>query len=197
MSGGEINLSPCQELKEVFVMAVFTKWKGIFKSQQTFLDSIKLYFGTDEDAYVDFDGSNFRAYPLTDTSGNIAAGKIASSVVTKAMLNSEVYTIEHIILTGNTNDFDNETVKLTKLWSAGTIVRVVYFTNAALGTSLGIDIVDGATDGSGTDVIDSCADNLNGSDVNSLTTPYALSAGDYINVTFDDVTDDVSFTIDI
>jgi len=120
-----------------------------------------------------------------------------ASTVTKAKLNSEVYTIEHICLTGNTNDFDNETVILTRLWSAGTVVRVVYFTNAALGTSLGIDIVDGATDGNGTDVIDSCADNLSGSDVNSLTTPYAVSAGDYINVTFDDVTNDVSFTIDI
>jgi hypothetical protein len=52
---------------------------------------------------------------------------------------------------------------------------------------VGIDVVDGGTDGSGTDVIDSSEDNLNGLDHNTLSTPYALSAGDHLNVTVDDI----------
>ncbi|KKL26405.1 hypothetical protein LCGC14_2395650, partial [marine sediment metagenome] len=69
--------------------------------------------------------------------------------------------------------------------------------DAAIGTSLGIDVVDGATDGNGSDVIDSCSDNLNGSDVNALTTPYALSAGDYINLVVDDITNSIYIRVDI
>jgi len=111
--------------------------------------------------------------------------ELPATCVDKADLATEVYQ-ELVIPVSFT--LDNQTVKLYKCWSACTVVRVAYFTNQACGTNLGIDVVDGGTAGAGTTVIDSCSDNLNGSDVNDLTTPYALSAGDYINVTVDDVT---------
>ena len=148
-------------------------------------------------AIIDIGAATFILTGITMSFAGSGDVDLPANSVDKADLATEVYTIEHITMSGNTNDFDSETIKLTELWSAGTVVKVAYFTNAALGTNLGIDILDGGTDGSGTDVIDSCSDNLNGSDVNNLTTPYALSAGDYINVKFDDVTNDVSFTIDI
>jgi len=122
---------------------------------------------------------------------------LPSGCVDKADLAAEVYTIEHITLAGSTNDFDNQTVKVAQLWSAGTVIRVTYFTSAIIGTGLGIDILDGGAAGAGTDVIDSCSDNLSGLDTNTLTTPHALSAGDYICVKFDDVSAAVDFTIDI
>jgi hypothetical protein len=122
---------------------------------------------------------------------------LPDSCIDKSNLASEIYTIEHITIAGNTNDFDNQTVKVTQLWNAGTVSRVVYFTSAAIGTDLGIDVLDGGTDGNGTDVIDSCANNLSGVDSNTLVTPYAMSANDYLCVKFDDLTDGVDFTIDI
>jgi len=125
----------------------------------------------------------------------IAGTLTATGKVTKANLNSEVYAIEHIVISGE--GLDNQTIIATKVRSAGTIVQVDYFTDAAIGTSLGIDVVDGATDGNGSDVIDSCSDNLNGSDVNALTTPYALSAGDYINLVVDDITNSIYIRVDI
>ncbi len=110
---------------------------------------------------------------------------LPAGVVDKADFSTGVYAIENVSVSGI---LDNQTVKIYRCWSACTVVRVVYFTSQSIGTSLGVDIVDGGTDGGGTDVIDSCSDSLNGIDVNTLTTPYALSAGDYINVTVDDVT---------
>ncbi len=121
---------------------------------------------------------------------------IADSI-DKEHLASEIYTIEHLTLIGSTNDFDTQTIKLARMWSAGTVVRVTYFSSTILGTSMGIDILDGGAAGSGTDVIDSCSDNLNGLDTNDLTTPYALSANDYICVKFDNVDASVDFSVDI
>ena len=111
---------------------------------------------------------------------------IADSI-DKEHLASEIYQIVPVCFSGES--VDNQTITgVYKCWSAATVVRVCYFTDGTLGTGLGIDVVDGGTNGSGSDVIDSCSDNLDGSDINDLTTPYALSAGDYINIVFDDVT---------
>lgn len=168
---------------------------------------LEFYYRGTKIGYLNTNGMTFESGKAIDLSaatgmlslaaGEIAADDIDSGAVTKAKLNSEVYTIEHIVLAGSTNDFNDQTVTVSKLWSAGTVVRVVYFTSAALGASMGIDILDGGTDGSGTDVIDSCSDNLNGLDANDLTTPYSLSAGDYVNVKFDAADASVDFVVDI
>ncbi len=111
----------------------------------------------------------------------------ATAKIVKSSLNSEVYQELAVCLADGI--YDNETITgAYRAWSACTLIRVIYHTDQAIGTSLGIDVVDGATDGNGSDVIDSCSDNLNGSDINDITTPYALSAGDYINVVVDDIT---------
>lgn len=123
----------------------------------------------------------------------VKAADVTDAIVAKAHLNSEVYAIENVCISGT---LDNQTIKgLYRCWSACTVIRVAYFTSQAIDTSSGIDLVDGSTDGNGTDVIDSCADNLNGSDVNTLTTPYALSAGDYINLTVDDITNSTFISV--
>ena len=90
----------------------------------------------------------------------------------------EIYTVQ--------GSMDNQTVKAAKLKKAGELIRATYFTAGALGSGLGIDVVDGGTDGSGTDVVDSCSDNLNGLDANDISSSNTFSAGDHINVTFDD-----------
>lgn len=140
-------------------------------------------------------GSTLSVAGTLTATDKIDSAHYAANSIDKEHLASEIYTIENVALAGSTNDFDNQTVKLYRCWNACTVVRVAYFTSASLGTGAGIDIIDGGTAGSGTDNIDSCSDALSGSDVNSLTTPYALSAGDYINVTFDDVDASVDFTI--
>ena len=120
----------------------------------------------------------------------------AATSIDKEHLASTIYTIEHIIIAVNSGKFDNQTIKVSRVWSACTVVRVVYFTDGVLDTDKGIDILDGGSDGSGTTVIDSCDDNLNGLDSNDLT-PYALDANDYILIKFDDINNDVDITIDI
>ena len=134
-----------------------------------------------------------QSFDLADDS--VDSEHYVATSIDKEHLASEIYAIEHIVVSGE--GLDNQTIKATTVRSAGTIVHVDYFTDAAIGTNLGIDVIDGATDGSGTDVIDSCADNLNGFDPNPLTTPYALSAGDVINVKFDDITGSVYSRVDV
>lgn len=110
----------------------------------------------------------------------------AADSLDKEHIGSDVYTIEHYCC--HFTSPDNETMGLGRVWSAGTVVRVVYWTASALGAGAGIDVLDGGTDGSGAAVIDSSSDNLNGWDANDLTTPHALSAGDYLRVKFDNFT---------
>jgi|GEM_PF-737070 len=85
--------------------------------------------------------------------------------------------------------FDNQTVKVADLMEPAEVVGVTYFTAGALGEGLGIDVVDGGADGTGTDVICSCSDNLNGLEVEDTisATHGVLAAGDVINVTIDDL----------
>lgn len=84
--------------------------------------------------------------------------------------------------------FDNEIVELGPVNGPCMVVEVTYDTDASpgVGTGVGIDVLDGGTNGSGTDVIDSSDDNFTGTDSNPLSTPYALSDGDYLRVRFDD-----------
>ena len=129
---------------------------------------------------------------------SIDSDQYVDDSIDKAHLASEIYTIENVSFQNNAIAWDGETVIVHQCWSACTVVRVAYDTNAAIGTTKGIDILDGGTDGSGTSVIDKCSDNLNGSDVNTLSTPYALSANDYINIKFDDLeTADISVVISL
>jgi len=120
---------------------------------------------------------------------------IADSI-DKEHIGSDIYTIEHITFTSD-GAFDNTTIKLARVWSDCTVIRITYFTSQALGTSLGLDVLDGGAAGSGTDVIDSCSDDLSGLDSNDLSTPYALSAGDYICVKADNIAASTIVTIDI
>jgi len=110
----------------------------------------------------------------------------ATSRILKDDFASSVYTIEHITI--HVSSPDNETIGIGRVWSDGTVVGVTYWTSAAIGSSAGIDVLDGGTDGTGTDVIDACSNNLSGFDINTLTTPHALSAGDVLLLKFDDFT---------
>lgn len=129
------------------------------------------------------------------SANSVDSSQYVDASIDKAHLATEIYTIEHITFSGE--GLDNQTIKLARMWSAGTVVRITYFTDQALGTNLGIDVLDGGTDGAGTTVIDSCSDNLNGLDSNDLTTPLALSAGDYICVKVDDITNSTFISVDI
>lgn len=120
---------------------------------------------------------------------NMATGEIG-----KADLADAIYYNEHIIISGA---FDNQTVKSGPVPNDCTVTNVTYFTDAALGGSVGIDLVDGGTDGTGTDVINSCSDNLSGIDDNALGTPHTLSAGDHINVKCDDFTAETHCTVHV
>jgi len=81
---------------------------------------------------------------------------------------------------------DNVTYKIAKMINAGIVKSVTFNTSAALGSSLGIDIIDGGTAGAGTDVIVACTDNLNGVETKAPATAYVLVSGNYLNVKFDD-----------
>lgn len=130
------------------------------------------------------DTSNGNLYQNEGTKASPTWTPVLKSV-NKANLGADVTIRLPIPLSGI---FDNETIELGPLGEAGEIVAVFYDTDASpgLGTGVGIDVIDGGTDGNGTDVIDHCADNLSGSDYNTLTTPYAMSADDYLRVKFDD-----------
>jgi hypothetical protein len=85
-------------------------------------------------------------------------------------------------------NFDNLTMKIGQVPRTGIVKRVTYCTSAAAGSAVGIDIIDGAANGSGTDVICACADNLNGVEVDNPTSANVLDADDYLVVKFDDLT---------
>jgi predicted RecA/RadA family phage recombinase len=87
------------------------------------------------------------------------------------------------------SQMDTITIMAGDLESDCDVVHVSYWTSQALGTGLGIDLVDGGADGSGSAVIDSCSDNLSGLDDNELATPYAMLAGEVLKLTVDNVTD--------
>ena len=130
-------------------------------------------------------GSTFElASGVTLTATDIIdSAHYAADSIDKEHLASEVYAIEPVCFSGVA--VASKTYKIYKCWSACTVVRVCYFTSQAIGTVEGIDVLDGGTDGNGTGVIDACSNNLNGLDFNDLTTPYALSAGDYLHVKTD------------
>ncbi len=132
-------------------------------------------------------GSTLTIAGTLTATDKIDSAHYAAASIDKEHLASEIYQELAVCLADGI--YDNETITgAYRAWSACTLIRVIYHTDQAIGTSLGIDVVDGATDGNGSDVIDSCSDNLNGSDINDVTTPYALSAGDYLNVVVDDIT---------
>lgn len=112
---------------------------------------------------------------------------VGSGHLGKQDLADEVTYTVPIVVAGS---FDNQTVKVCDLPEPATVVAVSYFTAAALGSGLGIDVVDGGADGTGTDVICSCSDNLNGFEVEDTisATHGVLAAGDVLNVKVDDLT---------
>lgn len=116
-------------------------------------------------------------------SNAVETAKINANAVTKGKMDSGVYTIEHIVCLVSATD--NEILGISKVWNECTVVRVVYWTSGALGGGFGIDILDGGASGSGSTVIDSSTDNLTGFDSSDLSTPYTLSAGDYVRIEFD------------
>lgn len=93
-----------------------------------------------------------------------------------------------------TRSADNVTTDLVKLLHAGNVVAVTYFTEGALGATEGIDVIDGGADASGTAVIDSCSDNLDGKDHN-VVTPYAMLAGEWLRVKVDDLGSAIGVTV--
>lgn len=86
------------------------------------------------------------------------------------------------------SDADNETVAMAgPMPYAGEVDSVMYWTGGAIGASVGIDLIDGGDDGSGSDVIDSSDDNLNGYDLNTGVA-YGFDSGTVLKVTVDDIT---------
>lgn len=102
----------------------------------------------------------------------------------KDLLADEVTYNEYICCSGA---LDNQTIDMGAIANDCEVVEVSYFTNAAAGSGVGIDLVDGGADGSGSEVIDSSEDNLNGIDVNTLTTPHIMLSGEHLKITVDDI----------
>ncbi len=136
-----------------------------------------------------------QSFDLADDS--VDSEHYVAASVDKEHLASEIYTIEHILFTAR--GVDNQTHILSRLWSPGTVIRCTYYVDTLLPTGAGIDVIDGGTDGSGTDVIDSCEDTLGADtpDSNDITTPYALSAGDYIGIIVDNIDANTLVSVDI
>lgn len=104
--------------------------------------------------------------------------------IDKDLLADEVTYNEYVCISGA---LDNATYDTGKLANDCEVVAVDYFTVGAAGSGAGIDVVDGGADGSGSAVIDASADNLDGIDCNTLSTPYAMVSGEHLKVKVDDV----------
>ncbi len=142
-----------------------------------------IFWSAKDDAWIvrNKAGSEIARFGNEQTFQNL---NLKAASVVRADLADENFFIEHI--TCLVSATDNETLGISKVWNDCTVVRVVYWTSGVLGGSNGIDILDGGAAGSGSDIIDSSSDNLDGFDANDLPTPYALSAGDFIRIKFDD-----------
>lgn len=115
-------------------------------------------------------------------SASVGTAELEAKAATKAKLGDDVLEYSQLVFAGSV---DNQTVKLGPVPVDCEITTISYFTAAALGSGVGIDVVDGGTDGTGSAVVDSSDDNLDGQDVNE-SVGHALTAGDHINITFDD-----------
>uniref|UniRef100_A0A6M3IEY7 Uncharacterized protein n=1 Tax=viral metagenome TaxID=1070528 RepID=A0A6M3IEY7_9ZZZZ len=155
-----------------------------------------IYWSAIDRAWIIRDGAGNEVTRFTGAGQTIPTGRnlTITDGLTKANLASTVY--QEVVLSYQLTTA-SKTFQVHRLWSAGTVVRVTYWTNQAIGTSEGIDILDGGTDGAGTDVIDSCSNNLSGLDCNTLSTPYALSAGDYICIKTDGLVSSSVVTVTI
>lgn len=92
---------------------------------------------------------------------------------------------------------DNE---IRKLWIATRpckVIAVTFETEAALGASLGIDVLNGGADGAQTDLIAACADNLNGLEEILATANNEMADGFSLNVRFDDYSVATDCTINV
>lgn len=118
-------------------------------------------FGANEFLTIISDGANWK--------------KVASSRVECA------YT--QYILGGGA--FDNANVPIAKMIRAAKVVGATYYTSAALGSGVGIDIIDGGSNGAGTDVICASADNLAGLEADAPTSSNFIDAAHYLNVKAD------------
>jgi hypothetical protein len=130
----------------------------------------------------------YALYPITAGETDVIPVKVhfdPNNEVQQEDLADEVTYSQYLMVSGV---LDNQTVDMGEIESDCDIIHVSYFTSQAAGTGLGIDLVDGGADGSGSAVIDSSEDNLDGIDDNELTTPYAMLAGEHIKIAVDDVT---------
>jgi hypothetical protein len=129
----------------------------------------------------------YALYPITSGETDVIPVKVhfdPSIAVDKDLLADEVTYNEYVCISGA---LDNATYDTGKLANDCEVVAVDYFTVGAAGSGAGIDIVDGGADGSGSAVIDASADNLDGVDCNTLSTPYAMASGEHLKVKVDDV----------
>lgn len=150
-----------------------------------------IFYDTSNNIIATWDGTNrkltFASGAVLDVSAAATAISLAASTVAKTALKAEITYNERVCCNGQ---FDNETISLGKVLNDCTVVAVSYWADQTLGSGAGIDIIDGGTDNNGSTVIDSCSANLaaNTLDYNALSTPYALSAGDYLKVVCDNFT---------
>lgn len=92
--------------------------------------------------------------------------------------------VSHIIVAQFYPDADNEIRPFCIVPFPARIREVDWWTGAALGASLGVDLLDGGAAGSGTTGITSSADNLNGYETDDGLS-YELTAGFRLRVRFD------------
>jgi len=118
---------------------------------------------------------------LSQTEAVIAPGRTAQ--VARASFANDAVADVPLVVSGT---FDACTVKI-QVPDACVVQAVTYWTAAALGSGMGIDVVNGGAAGAGTDVICSCSDNLNGVEAeNTISGAYSsLAEGHYLNVVFD------------
>ena len=97
------------------------------------------------------------------------------------------------------DDIDNETFDIAKISQAAQIRHVAFSANTgALGSGLSVDLLDGATNGAGTDVIQKTSDNLNGEE-EFAGVNYDLEDGAVLKILADNFTGDqkVSWYIEL
>ena len=80
---------------------------------------------------------------------------------------------------------DNETRKIFIASRPCKVIAATIEPEAALGASLGVDIVNGGSGGTGTDVMGSGADNQSATEDVTITANNEMADGGYLNVTFD------------
>ena len=146
-------------------------------------------------------GSGGTLVPTSILIGQNGAKKLLIRL-TNVTASSEAYTVydlsatkDLMVVSIHCAGVDDETIGWFNMPAAGILLQADYWSSAALGAGVGIDVIDGGADGSGSTVMDSSSDNLNGYESSTTITSAAIDASDWIKITFDDFTGATDCTV--